>query len=178
MNRFEATYLPNNEDYENGYTPDEDGISYYNEEPYSYGDSYSDEMYSEYPTKDKQFECEEGPFTGFFVSDPIFCDVELPTGPQGPQGPPRPSGTGLPGPQGEEGPRGFNGTQGPQGPAGVNGTQGPAGPNQITTTNIYKQFGPNVTSTPTFVPGFGTVFVANSTATCVPGDVVLSGGFN
>src|SRR5688500_9773548 len=92
---YEPTYLPNNEDYENEYTPDEDGKSYYNEEPYSYGDSYSDDMYSEYPTKDKKFECEEGPFTGFFVSDPIFCDVELPQGPQGPQGLP-----GLPGPPG------------------------------------------------------------------------------
>src|SRR5687767_5951771 len=102
---YEPTYLPNNEDYENEYTPDEDGKSYYNEEPYSYGDSYSDDMYSEYPRKDNKFECEEGPFTGFFVSDPIFCDVELPAGPQGPQGLPGP-----PGPRGQTGPAGSGGS--------------------------------------------------------------------
>ncbi len=96
---YEPTYLPNNEDYDNEYTLDEDGKSYYNEEPYAYGDSYSDDMYSEYPTKDKKFECEEGPFTGFFVSDLIFCDVELPAGPQGP-----------PGPRGQTGPAGPGGS--------------------------------------------------------------------
>jgi hypothetical protein len=82
MDMIEPTYSLNNEEY-------------YNEELYSYDDSYNNDMYSKYPTKDKKFECEEGPFTGFFVSDPIFCDVELPAGSQGPQGPP-----GLPGPPG------------------------------------------------------------------------------
>ena len=71
--------------------------------------------------------------------------------------------TGPQGPQGERGERGFNGTQ---------GLPGPAGPNQITTANKFKQFGPNVTSIPT-----GLLWIANSTATCLPGDIVLSGGY-
>jgi hypothetical protein len=99
---------------------------YYNgEETYSQVDPYQqsydsyEEMYSKYPTKDKKFVCEEGPFKGFFVVKPKFCDVELPPGPAGPQGPP-----------------------------GQNGTQGPAGPNQILATNIYTVSGNLATTGP------------------------------
>ena len=76
------------------------------------------------------------------------------TGTQGPPGPPGPAST----------------VPGPQGPQGI------PGPNNITTTKIYKQFGPLVTSVP--IPSTTpTLFIANSTVTCLPGDVVLSGGY-
>jgi hypothetical protein len=66
------------------------------------------------------------------------------------------------------------GGTGAQGPVGPQGEQGPAGPNQISTTNKYKQFGLNVTST---VLPISFNSIANSTAMCLPGDTVLSGGY-
>src|SRR5688572_26969823 len=112
-----------------------------------YGDNNS---YSKYPTEDKKYECQTGPFEGFFVSSVEFCkhikfdndkdrkDIrDNRTGTQGPPGPPGPPGeTGPQGPpgatgsQGIQGPIGPSGTQGPiglQGPMGFNGTQGPQG---------------------------------------------------
>jgi hypothetical protein len=138
-----------------------------------YGDSY----YSTYPTDDKKYECRTGPFEGFFVSSVEFCqhfkfdnkdkkdirDNRSGTqGPQGPQGPPGANST-VPGPQG---PPGLNGTN------GVNGTQGLPGPNQIPAAKIYKQLGPIVDYNVTLEG-----LVANSTATCLTGDTVLSGGY-
>ena len=37
----------------------------------NYGDSYS-----KYPTDDKKYECQKGPFKGFSVSSPEFCDFK------------------------------------------------------------------------------------------------------
>jgi len=113
-----------------------------------------------------------------------------PQGPQGPQGIQGPPGeTGATGPEGPPGLNGINGTNGAQGPTGATGATGPAstvpgpqglqgipGPNNISTTKTYKQFGPLVTST--FLPlpeSFNQI--ANSTARCLAGDVVLSGGY-
>lgn len=46
---------------------------------YSY-DSYSDSSYSDsystYPTDDKKYECQTGPFEGFFVGSVEFCNVK------------------------------------------------------------------------------------------------------
>ena len=86
-------------------------------------------------------------------------------GPQGPPGPPGTNGTnGAQGPQGIQGERGFNGTD---------GEQGPPGPTQIAAAKIYKQFGPIVNAQ--ISPGG---LIANSTASCLLGDTVLSGGYH
>jgi hypothetical protein len=82
---------------------------------------YDDNSYSQYPTDDKKYECQTGPFEGFFVGSVEFCKhvkfddkdridtIENKTGTQG-----------SPGPQG---PQGIQGPQGPPGPAG--GQPGP-----------------------------------------------------
>jgi hypothetical protein len=80
-----------------------------------YNDNYYEERkYSKYPTDDKKYECQTGPFEGFFVGSVEFCKFKFdkddnnrdnrigppgPPGPVGPQGPPGPAG-GQPGPQG------------------------------------------------------------------------------
>jgi hypothetical protein len=149
---------------------------------------YDDSSYSKYPTDDKKYECRTGPFEGFFVSSVEFCKHikfddrkdhrDNRTGTQGPPGPAGPAG-----PQGERGLTGATGMQGPpgedgqDGASGMQGLQGIPGPNNILKTKIYKQFGPNVTSifSPIQPEGFPSS-IANSTAPCLPGDVVLSGG--
>ena len=35
--------------------------------------NYGDNSYSQYPTEDKRYECQTGPFEGFFVSSVEFC---------------------------------------------------------------------------------------------------------
>ena len=87
--------------------------------------------YSTYPTDNNKYECQTGPFEGFFVSSVEFCKHvkfdenkrDIKTGPQGPQGP-----IGPPGPQGIQGIQGLIGPNGTQGPAGANGTDGEQGP--------------------------------------------------
>ena len=126
-------------------------------------DKYGDSSHSTYPTDDKKYECQTGPFEGFFVSSVEFCKhikfddrkdhrkdnrtgTQGPAGPQGIQGPPGPAG-GQPGPQGERGLTGATGMTGAASTApGPQGEQGIPGPNNIPTTKIYKQFGPNVTA--------------------------------
>ncbi len=67
------------------------------------------------------------------------------------------------------------GADGEDGATGMQGLQGIPGPNNISKIKIYKQFGPNMTS---FVPNLPiTQSQANSTVTCLPGDVALSGGY-
>ena len=39
--------------------------------------NYEDEKYSKYPTNDYKYECQKGPFEGFFVSSVEFCDAKL-----------------------------------------------------------------------------------------------------
>ena len=134
-------------------------------------ETYGDSSYSQYPTDDKKYECRTGLFEGFFVSSVEFCkhikfdDKDRKdsnkTGTQGPAGP-----QGLQGIQGIQGPIGPNGTQGPP---GDNGTQGPPGPTQINSTSIYQVVGDFGNST-----GGG---LAQSIATCDPGDTVLSGSY-
>jgi Collagen triple helix repeat (20 copies) len=135
------------------------------------GDNY----YSQYPTDDKKYECQTGPFEGFFVSSVEFCkhvkfddkkDTDTKIGPPG-----------SPGPQG---PPGFNGTQGPQGiqgiqgPIGPNGTQGPSGITQLIN-------GSNVYEVDDFDSGNDTVgfppLLLQAFAACDPGDFILTGGF-
>jgi hypothetical protein len=159
-------------------------------------DKYRDSYYSQYPTDDKKYECQTGPFEGFFVSSVEFCknvkfddkkdrDSKIgPPGPPGPQGPPGVNGTtGPPGPQGIQGiqgPAGANGTDGEDGatgmtgPAGANSTvpgpQGPSGISKINASNYYS-----VTGTTGFIPS-GDTFVVSSIS-CNVGDVALSGKY-
>jgi hypothetical protein len=181
---YDKSYYSDND---NQYTPDynyyyepmkQQQSSYDNNNNYGYDDtkqisynnSYEDmKTYSTYPTKDKKYVCQTGQFKGFFVESVEFCKLKIPQGPPGPIGPP-----GATGPQGPPGTTGAQGIQGIQGPIGPNGTQGPPGPNQIPAAKIYKQFGPIVISTLT--PE--NEILANSTATCFTGDIVLSGGYH
>ena len=148
-----------------------------------YDDYYSD-SYSKYPTDDKKYECQTGPFEGFFVSSVEFCkfkfddkdndrDRDNQTGTQGPQGPQGPAGPpGVPGPQGERGLTGATGATGMQGPPGEDGTdgaQGPAGITQLNDTNTYQ-----VTSGE-IVNNFTSS--TNGFASCNDGDFVINGGF-
>jgi hypothetical protein len=114
---------------------------------YSDNYSYGQEMYSEYPTDENKYECQTGPFEGFFVSSVEFCkpikfdkddrkERDNRTGTQGPQGPQGETGAtgpqGPAGPQGPVGPAGGQiGPQGPQGPAGADGADGAPGINGI-----------------------------------------------
>ena len=118
-----------------------------NAQEYGTYDEYDYDMYSTYPTESNKYECQKGPFEGFFVSSVEFCkhvnfddnkrddrDNKTgaqgppgplgPQGPIGPQGPPGPAG-GQPGPQGPPGPPGV---QGPPGERGLTGLTGPSGP--------------------------------------------------
>ncbi|HET6589684.1 MAG TPA: hypothetical protein VFG45_05925 [Candidatus Nitrosocosmicus sp.] len=94
-------------------------------------------------------------------------------GPAGPIGPIGPQGLkgdmGSAGPQGEtgeQGPQGPIGPVGPEGPQGETGEQGPQGPQSI--TNLYTKF------TELSPPGDDVSAAAN----CLPGDVVINGGFS
>jgi Collagen triple helix repeat (20 copies) len=142
MGMLTATPLVNNNFFSNPVTAQE----------YGYEDSYNydDNGYSKYPTEENKYECQKGPFEGFFVSSVEFCkfkfdkddrdrDNNNQTGPQGPAGPPGADGTdGEDGAQGPPGPPGFNGTQGLQGERGFNGTQGPPGTSGVVNaSNAY-----------------------------------------
>ena len=128
---------------------------------------YYDDSYSTYPTDDKKYECQTGPFEGFFVGSVEFCkhvkfddkdrkdigDRDNKTGTQGPPGPPGPPGA-----------TGATGPQGPQGPQGLRGLS------TINTTNVYTVVGP--TNNNVFTNSF-----ASSVALCDLGDTALSGSF-
>ena len=158
-------------------------INFSNVKAQEYG-SYEDDKYSKYPTEINKYECRTGPFEGFFVGSVEFCKFnkfdkdtsrDNKTGIQGPPCPAGPPGAGstVPGPQGERC------LTGPTGPAstvpGPQGEQGIPWPNNISTTKFYKQFEPNITGISNPTTGF---FTANSIATCLTGDVVLSGGYS
>ena len=102
-------------------------------------DTYGDSSYSAYPTDEKNYECQTGPFEGFFVSSVEFCkhakfdnkkDRDVKVGPQGPQGP-----------KGDTGATGATGQAGRQGIQGIQGLQGPAGINVINASNYYPVIG-------------------------------------
>ena len=176
-----------------------------------YDNYYGDSSYSQYPTNDKKYECQTGPFEGFFVSSVEFCKFKFddkdrkdirdnitgtqgipgasgPPGPQGFAGPPGlqgPAGNmGATGPEGERGERGLTGATGMTGPAstvpgpqgergfngtnGINGMQGPTGISTINGSNYYL-----ITGTQGQIPTSGSTF-AQSTASCLMGDVALS----
>ena len=130
-----------------------------------YGD---DSYYSQYPTDDKKYECRTGPFEGFFVSSVEFCkhvkfddnkkDRDGKVGPQGPAGP-----------QGPPGANGTTGATGPQGLPGSPGLQGPPGITNVNASNYYSVIG---NASPIFPD------TANSTVSCLPGDVAISGEYN
>ena len=127
-------------------------------------DKYGDSSYSQYPTEDKKYECRTGPFEGFFVSSVEFCKhVKFDDNKRDHRDN---NQTGTQGPPGPAGPQGIQGIQGPIGP---NGTQGAAGPSQILSTSIYTVPG-NISNT-------NATGVANSVASCNPGDAVLSGSY-
>src|SRR5918994_4454755 len=133
-----------------------------------YGD---DSFYSQYPTDDKKYECRTGPFEGFFVSSVEFCkhvkfddNKKDRDGKVGPQGPPCPQG-----PPGANGTTGATGATGPQGLPGTHGLQGPPGITNVNASNYYSVIG---NASPIF-PN-----TANSTVSCLPGDVAISGEYN
>ena len=127
-------------------------------------DIYRDNAYySQYPTDDKKYECQTGPFEGFFVSSVEFCkhvkfDDKKRDGKVGPQGPPGPPGA-----------NGTTGATGPQGLPGTPGLQGPPGITNVNASNYYSVIG-----------NFSPIFprIANSTVSCLPGDVAISGEYN
>jgi hypothetical protein len=145
-------------------------------------DKYGDSSYSQYPTDDKKYECRTGPFEGFFVSSVEFCKhvkfddnkrdnrdnnqtgTQGPLGPQGPIGPIGPAG-----PQGLQGNPGQTGATGSQGLLGSPGVQGPSGITNVNASNYYSLIGNSSTLTD---------FFANSTISCLPGDVAISGEYN
>jgi hypothetical protein len=138
-------------------------------------DKYRDSSYSQYPTDDKKYECRTGPFEGFFVSSVEFCkhvkfddkddrkdnNRDNRTGTQGPPGPA--------GPQGPPGANGTTGATGATGPQGTPGLQGPPGITNVNASNYYSVIG---NASPIF-PN-----TANSTVSCLPGDVAISGEYN
>jgi hypothetical protein len=92
------------------------------------------------------------------------------SGQHGDQGPPGPTGPqGEFGPQGPPGVTGATGAQGPQGDTGDIGPQGESGPaGQVSMDGkVYRVDGNVDTSGPIY----------SSSASCSPGDTILSGGF-
>src|SRR5918995_2184804 len=136
-------------------------------------DKYQDSYYSQYPTYDKKYECQTGPFEGFFVSSVEFCKhIKFDDNKRDHRDNNRNETQGLQGPQGPKGDTGATGPQGIQGiqgPIGPNGTQGLQGPNQINSTSIYSVAGNFSSTSPD-----GS---ALSIAMCNLGDTVLSGSY-
>ena len=102
-------------------------------------DKYGDSSYSTYQTDDKKYECQTGPFEGFFVGSVEFCKFKFDkdddrkdnrTGTQGPSGP-----------QGPPGINGINGINGTQGPPGNTGAPGATGITFLNGTNLYRVVG-------------------------------------
>ena len=137
-------------------------------------DNYGDSYYSEYPTDDKKYECQKGPFEGFFVSSVEFCknvSIRNGTSNQGPAGP-----QGIPGASGPPGPQGFAGPPGQQGLPGISGPQGepgPAGASGITQLNNTTAY---TVTTPIILSG-GDDAIGEGIAVCDIGDYAISGGY-
>jgi hypothetical protein len=51
--------------------------SYAYNDDQAYDRTYSDNSYSKYKTQDKPYECQRGPFQGFFVSSAEFCKASF-----------------------------------------------------------------------------------------------------
>ena len=139
-----------------------------------YDAAYGDNSYSKYPTDDKKYECQKGPFEGFFVSSVEFCKnvpIRNGTSNQGPAGP-----QGIPGASGPPGPQGFAGPPGQQGLPGISGSQGERGPvgasgiTQLNNTTTYTITEPIVVSDDDDAVGEGF-------AICDSEDFAISGGY-
>ena len=128
-------------------------------------DKYGDSSYSTYQTDDKKYECQTGPFEGFFVGSVEFCKFKFDDKDR--KDNIRDNRTGTQGPPGPQGPPGINGTQGPP---GINGTQGPPGINIINSSNLYGREG--VLDTVPF-----NIAEATSIAECDDEDIAISGSF-
>ena len=109
--------------------------------------NYDFQKYNKFPTDINKYECQKGPFEGFFVATPEFCKLKLPSseaslrsqdntgqrgtsgtnGPQGEIGPPGPQG-----PEGQQGPKGPTGLIGPHGLQGLQGVKGDTGATGMT----------------------------------------------
>ena len=147
-------------------------------------DKYGDSSYSQYPTDDKKYECQTGPFEGFFVGSVEFCkhikfdkdkddrgrDNNNQTGTQGPPGPAGPAG--ATGPQGETGTTGPAGPQGIQGLIGPNGIQGPPGITQLNATNVY------INTSEAIILEDDLFSLTLAIINCDPGDTSISGGYD
>ena len=149
----------------------------------TFDDDYDNDMYSTYPTDINKYECQTGPFEGFFVSSVEFCKFKFDDrkdsrdnnnrtgtqGPPGPAGPPGPQGLpgqaggppgtqgppGVPGPPGERGLTGATGLTGMKGQPGEDGMDGAQGPRGFNGTD-----GVNGTQGPQGLPGI--TFINNS----------------
>jgi hypothetical protein len=129
-------------------------------------DKYGDSYFSTYQTDDKKYECQTGPFEGFFVGSVEFCkNVKFDDKDR--KDHTRDNRTGTQGPPGPQGPPGINGTNGVN---GVNGEQGPPGITQINTTNAYLVNGTQASNNATTF-NVGRAF-------CDPGDFAISGGWS
>jgi hypothetical protein len=127
---------------------------------------YGDNSYSKYPTDDKKYECQTGPFEGFFVGSVEFCkfnkfdDKDRKDNRTGTQAPP--------GPQGPIGPAGPQGIQGLPGSTGATGATGPAGITTLNSTNLYTNF------------SFNAVLnnqINDTVVACDEGDALIHGGY-
>ena len=110
----------------NNYQPADYGKAYASSYNEGYAKTYNniDDKYSEYPTEEYKYECQTGPFEGFFVSSVEFCKhikfgdkddrKDNKIGPQGPEGP-----QGLKGDTGDKGPQGLKGDTGDKGITGI-----------------------------------------------------------
>lgn len=78
---YNKTYTPKNNDRNDRYSSFDDNSGYNkaytpknNDRNDRYSDSYSKSaVYSKYPTIDRLYECQKGPFEGFFTSSVEFC---------------------------------------------------------------------------------------------------------
>jgi hypothetical protein len=132
-------------------------------------DKYRDNSYSQYPTDDKKYECQTGPFEGFFVGSVEFCKHVKFDDKERKDIRDRDNRTGIQGPQGPQGPPGPTGATGPQGIQGLQGIPGPAGITQLNSSNVYQVIS-NVTEIRNDTGRTVTVL-------CDPGDIVINGGY-
>jgi hypothetical protein len=122
-------------------------------------DKYGDSSYSQYPTDDKKYECRTGPFEGFFVSSVEFCKhIKFDNDRK------------------DNNKANITGTQGPPGPQGLPGTPGLQGPPGITNVNASNYY--SVIGNASTIPSTTTSPFVNSTVSCLPGDVAISGEYN
>ena len=173
----------------------------------NYNNYQDNDMYSKYPTENNKYECQKGPFEGFFVSSVEFCK-KIPVvdnrggnngngngnATVGPQGEPGPAGAqGEPGPAGQAGQQGIPGVSGPpgpiglSGPAGPQGIQGPIGLTGLTgaDSTVPGPAGPAGQQGPAGPNRINATLLYNvdgtpgatSTATCDLGDFATGGGY-